>query len=192
MSEDTSSISRSNCKELQFDGYFSIELQQIWFRGREEKIIYEEFILRSIKYLRKIQSSIPPRKTRSSRGDGERVKRNGETFTSLEIGTMDRRTYAPPSTRLISYFSTATASKPLHPYQTWRERSLLRLVIPSTLPFPFVSLPTHTQARAHILTRTRSTVHKASSRASTLVHPTVLPRSSVEGGLGQPIAAMNK
>lgn len=44
MSEDTSSISRSNCKELQFDGYFSIELQQIWFREREEKIIYEEFI----------------------------------------------------------------------------------------------------------------------------------------------------
>lgn len=74
---------------------------------------------------------------------------------------MDRRTYAPPSTRLISYFSTATASKPLHPYQTWRERSLLRLVIPSTLPFPFVSLPTHTSARAHPHTYARRSIRQA-------------------------------
>lgn len=173
-----------------------IQISNLREKREEKNNIRGIHPLRSIKrytveYLGKIQSSIPPRKTRSSRRDGERVKRNlwnfhesrnrnnGQPHVRATIDTVDLVFFDGDSVEAASSLSDLTREKFTSP----------RNSLHSAFSFRFSSL--HTHIRAHTTpSHVRSSVHKASSHPRP--PPTVLPRSSVEGGLGQPIAAMNK
>lgn len=172
------------------------------FRGEERKNnnIYGGIDpLRSIKkdtvkYLPKNPTFHPARGKRDLLGYGERVKRNRETFTSLEIRTMGQaHVRATIDTVDLVFFHGDTVEAASSLSDLTREKfTSPRNSLHSAFSFRFSS---RTRARAHTTpSHVYSSVHKASSRAPHLPRPphSFTTSSSVEGGLGQPIAAMNK